>query len=40
MKNWKMELTAGDKNPDKYIPGRCAINIIICDSDDGTQSHT
>ena len=41
--NWKVELTAVGgscgENPERYIPGRCAITITICNIDDATQSH-
>ena len=30
---------SSDKNSERYIPGRCAITIIICCSNDATQSH-
>ena len=29
-----------DKNPEKYIPGRCALTITNCYSDDERQLHT
>ena len=29
-----------DENPERNMPGRCAITITICNSDDATQSHT
>ena len=39
MKNWSVELTAGEKKL-ADIPGRCAITITVCNSDDANHSHT
>ena len=35
----KKKLSWGE-NPEKYLPGRCAITIIICNSNDATELHT
>ena len=37
--SWRKNLSWGE-NPVIYIPGRSAITIIICYSDDATQIHT
>ena len=44
MKNWRVELIEGEtsltgENSQRYIPRRCTITIIICNSDDTTHSH-
>ena len=45
MGSWRVELTTGGRSLteakiQRYIPGRCTITIIICNSDDTTQLHT
>ena len=46
MKIWRLQRSAGGKklsrgeNPERDLPGRCAITITICNSDDTTESHT
>ena len=39
--NWQQEeKISWSKNPERYIPGRYAITITICNSDVATQLHT
>ena len=38
--DYKRKKFSWGENPKRYTPGRCAINITICNSYDATQSRT
>ena len=39
MENWRAEESAGEKNPERDLPERCIITIIMCNNDNDTELH-